>query len=103
MRSKPYLDLHNAKLTEIDLINPFDICQDENCFNNTRISWDDANIYCQNKNMDLPSMNSYGDMVALFQVNFLDDNQDRRISLYEKIGIYIGLNFEVSISFHLKF
>ena len=48
--------------------------------------------------MDLPSINSYDDMLNKFQVNFLDDNQDRRKSLYEKIGIYIGLNFEVSIS-----
>ena len=39
------------------------------------------------------SINSYDDMLNMFQVNFLDDNQDRRKSLYEKIGIYIGFKF----------
>ena len=72
VRTKPYLDVCNKKCTDINLIRHFDICEGDNCSSRSIswISWNDTNIYCQNKNMNLPSINSYDEMLDLFNYKF---------------------------------
>ena len=103
---KSYWALRDKKFSGNDMVNSgylVKLSKFPICFYESSISWNEAYTSCKSKDVDLPSINSYKDMLDFFRVNFLDDRKSDRWRnavevLYEKIGLYIGFNLKVSIN-----
>ena len=79
--------------------NPF--CPYLDCGGRGFVSWNEADKKCEQINKTLPSVNSDWELEELFHFNLLMNSKDYSQSdnrFYELVGLYIGLNTNVSMT-----
>ena len=88
------LSNNNSDLSSLSMIHKNISNTSPNEAHHEFVSWNEANKECERLNMHLPSIHSEDDMSSLFQSTL------KNHPYYDGLGMYIGLNSNVCITFY---